>query len=135
MTVDRDVEKASPIRVTNSSKLTFSRRSYRPYVTNFHEILAHQYRGEGTIEKPYIIDWLPGDPENPQTWSQTYKWLLTIFVAMATLAVSFCSSAYVGEIRGLLYEFKCSTEVVTLGISLFVLGFAIGKFSFNVLQI
>ncbi len=127
MTQNRDVEKASPVR-TDNSKLTFGRRSYRLYVTNFDEILAYQYRGEGTIEKPYIVDWLSGDGENPQTWNPMYKWLLTVFVSFATLAIAFCSSAYVGDVNGLIHEFHCSTEVVTLGISVFVLGFAIGEF-------
>jgi hypothetical protein len=133
MPLDQDVEKASPTRI-NNSKLTFSRRPYRLYVTDFDKIVAHQYRGEGTVEKPYTVDWLPEDPENPQTWNQVYKWSMTVFVAVATLAVAFCSSAYVGDVQGLLYEFESSVEVVTLGISVYVLGFAIGEFIFLVSQ-
>jgi hypothetical protein len=131
MTLDRDVEKASSTG-TDNSKLTFARRPYRLYVTDFDKILVHQYRGEGTVEKPYIVDWLREDAENPQSWNQIYKWLMTAFVSIATLAVSFCSSAYVGDVTGLMDEFQCSVEVVTLGISLFVLGFATGEFSFHV---
>jgi len=133
MTQNQDVEKASPVQ-TDNSKLTYARTSYRLYVTNFNEILAYQYRGEGTIEKPYIVDWISGDGENPQTWKEPYKWLLTTFVSIATLAIAFCSSAYVGDVNGLIQEFHCSTELVTSGISLFVLGFAIGEFSSHVLQ-
>jgi multidrug resistance protein len=44
----------------------------------------------------------------------------------ATLAVSFVSSAYTGGVDQIMMEFKVGTEVVTLGVSLFVLGFAIG---------
>lgn len=47
-------------------------------------------------------------------------------VAIATLAVAFVSSAYSGGSREVIAEFGCSQEVYTLGISLFVLGFAIG---------
>jgi multidrug resistance protein len=47
-------------------------------------------------------------------------------MAFATLAVAFVSSAYSGGIREILMEFKASQEFGTLGISLFVLGFAIG---------
>ena len=47
-------------------------------------------------------------------------------VSIATLAVSFVSSAYSGGVEAILVEFNTSTEVVTLGISLFVLGFALG---------
>jgi Ca2+/H+ antiporter len=127
MVMDKDVEKGHPVD-SDDFKLTYARTPYRLYVTPFDEIYAHQYRGEGTLEKPYVVDWLPNDSENPQTWGQPYKWLLTVFVSMATLAVSFCSSAYVGVVQGLFEDFGASTEVVTLGISCFVLGFAVGKF-------
>jgi hypothetical protein len=127
MTTDKDIEKGNP---TNSDvvKLTAVRTPYYLYVTPFDEIYAHRYRGEGTLEKPYVIDWLPNDPENPQNWNEAYKWLLTIFVAIATLAVAFCSSAYTGDFQGLQQDFGASTEVITLGISCFVLGFALGEF-------
>ena len=44
----------------------------------------------------------------------------------ATLAVSFVSSAYSGGVEEILTSFDVGEEVVILGISLFVLGFAIG---------
>ena len=45
---------------------------------------------------------------------------------MSVLAVAFASSAYTGGIEQVIIKFHASTEVVTLGVSLFVLGFAIG---------
>jgi hypothetical protein len=42
------------------------------------------------------------------------------------LAVAFVSSAYSGGIAEILQEFHVATIIGTLGISLFVLGFAIG---------
>jgi len=45
-----------------------------------------------------------------------------MLVAGATLAVAFVSSAYTGGISQLLEEFQISSEVATLGVSLFVLG-------------
>lgn len=47
-------------------------------------------------------------------------------VAMAALLVSLDSSAYSGAGKQIMAEFSCSEEVFTLGISLFVLGFAVG---------
>lgn len=44
----------------------------------------------------------------------------------ATLAVSFVSSAYSGGVKEIIETFNVGSEVVTLGVSLFVLGFAIG---------
>lgn len=59
-------------------------------------------------------------------FSELRKWGLTAIVAIATLAVAFCSSAYSGAADQIILEFGCSEEVVILGVSLFVLGFAVG---------
>jgi len=59
-------------------------------------------------------------------YSETTKWSITMLVALATLAVAFVSSAYSGGAQQVIAEFGCSQEIFTLGISLFVLGFAIG---------
>ena len=60
------------------------------------------------------------------TFSKPLKWLITILAAMSTLAVSFASSAYSGGIGEIIMDFQVDTEVVILGVSMFVLGFAIG---------
>ena len=49
-----------------------------------------------------------------------------MLVAVATLAVAFVSSAYSGGADSVIKEFQTSQEIFTLGLSLFVLGFAIG---------
>ncbi|KAI9849436.1 MAG: MFS siderochrome iron transporter 1 [Sclerophora amabilis] len=90
------------------------------------EVLHHKYSGNGTEPSPYIVEWIPSDPRNPMLWPQWKKWAITLMVAFATLAVSFASSAYSGSVEQTIGEFSCSEEVATLGISLFVLGFAIG---------
>jgi multidrug resistance protein len=60
------------------------------------------------------------------TWPKTKKWIMAIAVANSVLVVSFCSSAFSGGIQQIMVEFSVSQEVVTLGVSLFVLGFALG---------
>ena len=89
-------------------------------------VLNHPYRGSGTKEDPYLVEYLPNDPRNPMTWPLWKKWFITMAVAIATLAVAFVSTAYSGTVIQVIEEFHCSKEVATLGISLFVLGFAIG---------
>lgn len=86
----------------------------------------YPYPGSGTEEDPYLISWIPDDPRNPFNFSQTTKWFITMLVALATLAVALVSSAYSGGIQAIMMEFKIGQEVATLGISLFVLGFAVG---------
>lgn len=89
-------------------------------------VLDHRYQGSGTAQDPYLVEFIPHDPRNPMGFSPLKKWAITIVMAIATLAVAFASSAYSGGIRELMIEFHASQELATLGISLFVLGFAIG---------
>lgn len=60
------------------------------------------------------------------TWSASYKWLLVVVVAFVTLVVSFDSAAFTGGLEQIILQFGVSAELVTAGISLFVLGFALG---------
>lgn len=86
----------------------------------------HKYQGSGTEEDPYVLEFIPNDPRNPMLFPDWKKWALTVAVAIATLAVAFASSAYSGGVSQIIEEFHTSSEIATLGISLFVLGFAIG---------
>ena len=89
-------------------------------------VLNYSYDGSGTEEDPYVVEFIPNDPRNPMGFSMFKKWSLTLLVAFATLAVSFVSSAYTGGFEQITLQFHVGNEVVTLGLSLFVLGFAIG---------
>ena len=91
------------------------------------EIIDYPFTGAGTEEDPYSVTWIPDDPRNPMLFSQLKKWTSTLLVAFATLAVSLDSSAYTGGVGEIKEQFHVGTEVVTLGVSLFVLGLAIGK--------
>jgi multidrug resistance protein len=90
------------------------------------EVLEFPYAGSGTESDPYVIQWIPNDPRNPMLWSRPRKWFITMMVSLTTLAVALLSSAYTGGIREIIQEFRISQTVATLGVSLFVLGFAIG---------
>ncbi|BDD62996.1 hypothetical protein MPDQ_002398 [Monascus purpureus] len=90
------------------------------------EILNHAYSGSGTEEDPYAVTWIPNDPRNPMLWPKWQKWTYTLIMAVATMAVALVSSAYTGGVRQFMVQFDIGTEVATLGVSLFVLGFALG---------
>jgi MFS family permease len=90
------------------------------------EIEQHVYPGSGTEDDPYRIDWLDNDPRNPMEFPTWYKWMIALSMAASVLAVSLCSSAFSAGFQSLLREFGTSLPVVTLTLSLFVLGFAIG---------
>ncbi|WWD18216.1 hypothetical protein CI109_102666 [Kwoniella shandongensis] len=99
---------------------------WRRYVTPFETIVARKYPGSGTEEDPYVVDWLPGDVEDPQLWPSVYKWTTIILVSWVTLAVALSSSAYSGGVQSMMAEFHSSQELLIAGISLFVVGFAFG---------
>ncbi|KAJ5721690.1 uncharacterized protein N7483_009624 [Penicillium malachiteum] len=90
------------------------------------EIIEYPYTGAGTDDDPYVVEWIPNDPRNPMEFDASLKWSYTILVAFATLAVSLCSSAYAGGMDQVLVDLDVGEEVATLGVSLFVLGFAVG---------
>lgn len=116
---EKDVEDRQPQKLGHFQQV-FDQTGITPDVENW------DYDGAGTAEDPYVVTWIDNDPRNPMNYSEVTKWTITMLVAMATLAVAFVSSAYSGGASKVIAEFGCSQEVYTLGISLFVLGFAIG---------
>lgn len=111
---------------TNDSRSKPKRASHWSLVSS-HALLTpavvdYDYQGSGTEEDPYVVEFIPNDPRDPMGFSMFKKWMITILVAFATLAVAFVSSAYSGGVNQIIATFGASTEVVTLGISLFVLG-------------
>lgn len=116
---EKDVEAGVPTRITHM-KQVLDQAGITP------EVEKHHYRGSGTEDDPYVVTWIEDDPRNPMLYSEVKKWTLTMLVAIATLAVAFVSSAYSGGASQIIQEFGCSQEIYTLGISFFVLGFAVG---------
>lgn len=91
-----------------------------------YDILNHEYAGSGTEDDPYRVTWIRNDPRNPLHFSMTRKIVILATTAFATLIVSFTSSAYIGSLSMVVEHFDVSNEVATLGLSLFIAGFAIG---------
>ena len=60
------------------------------------DVLAHHYEGSGTTDDPYLIIWIPEDAGNPLNWSTSFKWIVTMTVAMTCFATAFASSAFSG---------------------------------------
>lgn len=89
--------------------------------------VENPYPGKGTIEDPYLVDWLPEERANPYNWSTAYKWLVTGVVAAATLCIAFVSSSYSAAVQDVMLDFPgTTTEEGIAGLSLYVLGFGIG---------
>lgn len=72
-------------------------------------------------------DWNgPDDPENPQNWPLPKKLYHAGVTAMLSFVVTYGSSTYSPGIEQVADEFNVSKTVATLGLSLYVLGLALG---------
>ncbi|KDN67199.1 putative major facilitator superfamily transporter [Colletotrichum sublineola] len=90
------------------------------------EVENHRYAGSGTEADPFLVHWIPNDPRDPMNLGKTVRWSLAVMVAWTTFAVSFLSSGYTAGIPEITKQFRVSEEIATLGVSFYVLGFAIG---------
>ncbi|KAM4055320.1 major facilitator superfamily protein [Hirsutella rhossiliensis] len=90
------------------------------------EVLDHSYAGGGSVVDPFICEFVPNDPQNPQAWRALRRWTICIAAAGTTFVVSFCSSTYTGAEAGLAAEFGVSEAIVNLGLALFLVGYIIG---------
>lgn len=84
--------------------------------------------GEEEENDPNLVDWDgPDDPGNPMNFPAWKKWLITVVAGLMTFSVTFASSVFSTATTPTSQEFGVSTEVMILGTSLFVLGFAFGE--------
>ena len=137
---DLDDEKQEPAEVASDQSLpspkhsvpsphaqhTLRKLPWRLHVTDFSTILSAKYQGVGSEEDPYVVTWLDNDCENPQHYSLSFKCAVTFLTAFMTLCVSLASSAYTGAAKEIITQFDVSQEVYLIGLSLMVLGFAVG---------
>lgn len=89
-------------------------------------VLNHEYRGRGTTEEPFIVTWIHDDVGNPFNWPKWLQWMITMTSAVTCFGVAFSSSAYTGTMTELIIHFQASQTLITGGVSLYVLGFALG---------
>lgn len=82
---------------------------------------------EEMAKDPNLVEWDGlDDPGNPMNWKTSKKWTVTIMLGFMTFCVTFASSVFSNATVPTAEEFGVSTEVTTLGTSLFVLGFGVG---------
>ncbi|RDW61946.1 hypothetical protein BP6252_11379 [Coleophoma cylindrospora] len=73
------------------------------------------------------VEWYgPDDPENPTNWSSVKKLFVTCQLCFLNLVVYMGSSIYSSGELGVMNHFDVSEVVVTLGLTLFVLGYGFG---------
>ncbi|KAJ5283453.1 hypothetical protein N7505_001433 [Penicillium chrysogenum] len=96
---------------------------------------THGELDKETTKDPNLIEWDgPDDQENPRNFSACRKWLITVVLGMMTVSVTFASSVFSTASSVTAEKFGVSQEVMVLGTSLFVLGFAFGPIVFGPLS-
>ncbi|KAH9814728.1 major facilitator superfamily domain-containing protein [Melampsora americana] len=121
----------------NSSGLTLANQdSHQPHSElNLHSnpILHHhppspreELKHSSQEFDPNRVVWLPNDPQNPQSWSNRKKWILTLICGLITINATFASSAPASATEDIVKHFGVSTEVATLVTSLFLCGYIAG---------
>lgn len=83
------------------------------------DVEAFEFKGSGTEQDPYIVDWTEQDPINLMLYSKAKRCAITGIVAIATPAVALVSSAYSGCAKEVIAEFGCSQEVCEMYYKLF----------------
>lgn len=64
--------------------------------------------------------------ENPREWSTRKKTRVTLILGLMVLSFTYLSTAFALSANSLQRQFNTTAEVITLGLSLYVLGFALG---------
>lgn len=73
-----------------------------------------------------IVEFKPGDLDNPRNWPRWKKWTIVIVILLVDLTVSFGASGFSPASTKFAKDFGVSTEIATLGLSIYVAGLALG---------
>ena len=73
-----------------------------------------------------LVDWVPDDPQNPRNWSTPKKLFVTFQICLLTTSVYIGSAIYTAGLEGVEAQFHISPVKALLGLTLFVIGYALG---------
>lgn len=73
-----------------------------------------------------LVTWAPNDPQNPRNWSTPKKLFVTAQICLLTTSVYIGSAIYTAGLQGIEAQFHISQVKALLGLTLFVLGYALG---------
>ena len=92
------------------------------------EIPKRVKSAKGEMEDWKLVTFKIDDPENPKNWSKLFKWYCTMVVAFTCFVVAFASSVVTADLPGVMEDFGVSREVALITVTVFVIGFGVGKF-------
>lgn len=89
------------------------------------DIKATQTETEKGKDKS-LVEWAENDPHNPRNWSTPKKVFVTWQICLLTTSVYIGSAIYTAGLPGIQEQFHVSEVKALLGLTLFVLGYALG---------
>lgn len=124
---DEKKEEPSPpdSRDETPTRLEEKKEDYQGELVNEEEALA-RVRAQPDSTDPIWITFSVGDRENPRSFPRWKKWYITAMVSYYNFLASTGASGYSNASAGISDTFHVSTEVATLGLSMFVFGFSTG---------
>lgn len=102
-----------------------SRPAAKPYRTKDLEATEQPF-----INENGLLDFAPGDMENPKNWSMARRWYITVVAVTLVVNATFASSSPSGTLDGIATDLHVSTEAAGLVITLFLLGYCAGPLFF-----
>lgn len=84
--------------------------------------LADKEKGKDSL----LVDWEENDPHYPRNWSTPKKLFVTFQICLLTTSVYIGSAIYTAGIKDVSKQFHVSEVAALLGLTLFVLGYALG---------
>ena len=73
-----------------------------------------------------LVEWAEDDSHNPRNWSTPKKVFVTFQICLLTTSVYIGSAIYTAGLPGIQQQFQVSEVKALLGLTLFVLGYALG---------
>jgi len=80
---------------------------------------------------PYtLVNWKENDPANPRNWSTAKKFFVTFQICLLTASVYIGAAIYTAGILSVMEDFHVGEVAAVLGLTLFVIGYALGPMIF-----
>ncbi|KAK6384273.1 hypothetical protein LTR65_009749 [Meristemomyces frigidus] len=92
---------------------------------NEEETLARA-RAHPDDATPMFVTFALHDTDNPRNWPKWKKWYITCFASFLNVITCLCAGGYSSASSEIADAFSVSAEVATLGLSMYILGFALG---------
>lgn len=114
-----------------NSQLQSSRFTFH---INMHNQTTNDIENSISLDDPQSPPSIPDglkEEDRPVNWPSSKKWSIVVSTSLVTFVVSFGSSVYSAAIPHIQARFSVSPDTALLGITLYVIGFALGPMAWG----